>query len=96
MRSGIGTSSTATSSPNQTLMKKVAISLRCRRQSGGPPGGIRAKLDKTLQEVILRSKLEAERHEADRLRKLMLDTAMASELSKRTISIIIYAPAYGT
>ena len=33
--------------------------------------------DKTLQEVILRSRLEAERHEADRLRKLMLDTAMA-------------------
>ena len=77
---GAGVSSPA--SPTASITHKVAL------QSAAEEAERLARqqehennYNKTLQEVILRSKIEAERVEADRLRKLMLDTAMASALS---------------
>ena len=71
-------------SPTTTLMRKTAIT------SAADEAERRARLDaneknfnKTIEEVILRSKIEAETEEATRLRKLMLETAMAAELSEK-------------
>jgi hypothetical protein len=71
-------------SPTTSLIKKAAIN------SAAQEADRQARLDaneqnynKTLQEVILRSKIEAETAEANRLRKLMLDTAMAAQLSEK-------------
>ena len=71
-------------SPTTTLMKKAAIT------SAAEEADRRARMDaneknynKTLEEVILRSKIEAETEEAERLRKLMVETAMAAQLSEK-------------
>ena len=71
-------------SPTTTLMKRAAIS------SAAEEAERRARMDanekhynKTLEEVMLRSKIEAETEGSERLRKLMLETAMAAQLSEK-------------